>query len=152
YAAFKLVAAQKSIRLTLAAPSHPCLAAVDKEAFTQIIGNLLTNALKYAERTIAITIQTEPQAGTLAVLVKNDGYLIPLSMREKIFETFTRLKMTDNQQGSGLGLALARSLAQLHKGHLRLANPENGMNVFVLTLPLKQRQHRRRNGTKIAND
>ncbi|WP_325640036.1 sensor histidine kinase [Parapedobacter sp.] len=152
YTAFKLVAAQKDIKLTLTSPPQPCVAAVDKEAFTQIIGNLLTNALKYAECTIAIIIQTESETGTVSVLVKNDGYLIPLSMREKIFETFTRLKMTDNQQGSGLGLALARSLAQLHKGHLRLANPEDGMNVFVLTLPLKQRQHRRRNGAKIAND
>lgn len=127
-------------------------AAVDKEAFTQIIGNLLTNALKYAERTIEIVMRTESPTGTVTILVKNDGYLIPLSMREKIFETFTRLKMTDNQQGSGLGLALARSLAQLHKGHLRLASPENGMNVFLLTLPLKQRPHKRYHGTKIAKD
>src|SRR5690606_28975626 len=146
YAAFKLMATQKGIKLSFTAPAHLCIVAVDKEAFTQIIGNLLTNALKYAERTIEIVMHTELPTGTVAILVKNDGYLIPLSMREKIFETFTRLKMTDNQQGSGLGLALARSLAQLHKGHLRLANPENGMNVFVLTLPLKQRQHRRRNG------
>src|SRR3546814_118538 len=131
YAAFKLLATQKSIKLTLATPSHPCIAAVDKEAFTQIIGNLLTNALKYAERTIEIVIRAESPTATVTILVKNDGYLIPQSMREKIFETFTRLKMTDNQQGTGLGLALARSLAQLHNGHLHLANTENGMNVFI---------------------
>ncbi|WP_262246428.1 ligand-binding sensor domain-containing protein [Parapedobacter soli] len=152
YAAFKLVATQRNIKLSFTAPAHPCIAAVDKEAFTQIIGNLLTNALKYAERTIEIVMRTESPTGTVTILVKNDGYLIPLSMREKIFETFTRLKMTDNQQGSGLGLALARSLAQLHKGHLRLASPENGMNVFLLTLPLKQRPHKRYHGTKIAKD
>lgn len=152
YAAFKLLAEQKGISITLTAPPHPCFAAVDKEAFTQIVGNLLTNALKYADCTIAIVIEAETISDTVTIQVKNDGYLIPLSMREKIFETFIRLKVTDKQQGAGLGLALARSLAQLHKGHLRLANPENKMNVFVLTLPLKQRQNRRRNGTKIAND
>lgn len=156
YAAFKLVATQKGIRLSLTLPPGPCIAAVDKEAFTQVIGNLLTNALKYAERTIEIALQVDLPTGTVVILVKNDGYLIPLSMREKIFETFVRLKMTDSQHGAGLGLALARSLAQLHKGHLRLANPENGMNVFVLTLPLKkphQRQrNKRRNGTELADD
>lgn len=148
YTAFKLVAAQKGIKLTLTAPSHPLIVAADKEAFTQIIGNLLTNALKYAERTIEIVVLTESPGNTVTIQVKNDGYLIPLSMGEKIFETFTRLKMTDGQQGSGLGLALARSLTQLHNGSLRLGKPENEMNVFILTLPLKFQQ----NGAQIAND
>ncbi|MEC3878166.1 two-component regulator propeller domain-containing protein [Parapedobacter sp. 10938] len=151
YTAFKLVASQKGIKLTFVPPPATCVAAVDKEAFTQIIGNLLTNALKYAERSIEIIMQSE-STDAVAILVKNDGYLIPLSMREKIFETFVRLKMTDNQHGSGLGLALARSLAQLHNGTLHLANPENGMNVFVLTLPLKQQPlKKQRNGIKIDN-
>ena len=99
----------------------------------------MTNALNYANRHIEITLQEQSSSdSTFSILVKNDGYLIPMEMREKIFETFVRLKATDNQQGSGLGLALARSLALLHNGHLRLANPENGLNVFVLALPLEQ--------------
>ena len=136
---FKLVAAQKNIRLKLSLPTTACIASVDKEAITQIVSNLMTNALKYANRHIDITLQEQsPSDSTFSILVKNDGYLIPMEMREKIFETFVRLKATDNQQGSGLGLALARSLALLHNGHLRLANPENGLNVFVLALPLEQ--------------
>lgn len=136
---FKWVAAQRNIRLKLDLPTTSCVAHVDKEAVTQIISNLLTNGLKYAERVIRISLlERSPGDSTFTVLVKNDGYLIPAEMREKIFETFVRLKATGSQPGSGLGLALARSLAQLHNGSLRMGTPDNDMNVFVLTLPLEQ--------------
>jgi len=136
---FKLVATQKNIRLTIDLPATSCVAIVDKEAVTQIISNLLINGLKYAKRRICISLpEPMPSDNLYTIVVKNDGYLIPHEMREKIFETFVRLKATDNQQGSGLGLALARSLAQLHNGSLRLGAPDEDMNVFILTLPFKQ--------------
>src|SRR5690606_7229011 len=70
YTAFKLVAAQKGIRLKLTLPPAPCIAAVDKEAFTQIIGNLLTNALKYAERAIDMVLQNQsPNDSIVTILV-----------------------------------------------------------------------------------
>ncbi|MGK6349854.1 ligand-binding sensor domain-containing protein [Parapedobacter sp. DT-150] len=140
-AGFKLLAAQKNIRLRLTLPKAPRIAAVDKEAVTQIIGNLLGNGLKYAERSIDVSLlEGTPTDVLLTIVVKNDGYLIPMDMGEKIFETFVRLKATNDQQGTGLGLALARSLAQLHNGNLHLAPSENGLNVFVLTLPLMQQR------------
>ena len=60
-------------------------------------------------------------------------------MKDKIFEPFFRLKETQNKTGSGIGLALSRSLADLHKGNICLKEPGNAMNVFVLTLPLHQK-------------
>jgi signal transduction histidine kinase len=57
-------------------------------------------------------------------------------MKEKIFEPFFRLKRTEKQKGTGIGLALARSLAQLHKGNLYLKETNNGLNTFVISLPL----------------
>jgi len=61
-------------------------------------------------------------------------------MREKIFEPFFRLKESNLSYGTGLGLSLSRSLARLHNGSLELSEPEDGLNTFVLILPLKQRQ------------
>lgn len=141
YRAFKLLAEQKNIRLKLTLPPPPCIAHVDKEAMTRMISNLLTNGLKYAKRDLHV-ILAEPSLDDKAftIKVKNDGYLIPMDMREKIFETFVRLKATDSEQGTGLGLALARSLAELHNGSLYLTSPEHGLNVFVLTLPLEQHE------------
>ncbi|SFB90694.1 Signal transduction histidine kinase [Parapedobacter composti] len=148
---FKLAAAQKNIRLKLTLPDTPCIAYVDKEAVTQIIGNLLTNGLKYAERIIHITLhELSSSDSQFTISIRNDGYLIPWDMRDKVFETFVRLKATNHQQGAGLGLALARSLAQLHNGELYLATPEDGMNVFVLKLPLKQHRNKTQYGTGIV--
>ena len=59
-------------------------------------------------------------------------------MREKIFETFFRIRETNKESGTGIGLALARSLVDLHKGILVLTHPEEAMNVFHLTLPVHQ--------------
>ena len=70
--------------------------------------------------------------------VKNDGYIIPYEMKEKIFEPFFRLKETEKQKGTGIGLALSRSLTQLHKGVLDLKESENNMNVFFITMPVHQ--------------
>ena len=68
--------------------------------------------------------------------IRNDGTLIPEDMKEKIFEPFVRLKEATRQKGTGIGLALARSLVELHKGKLFLDKPEEDMNVFVMTVPL----------------
>jgi signal transduction histidine kinase len=75
---------------------------------------------------------------TFTMLIKNDGYLIPYEKREQIFQPFFRLKETEKQKGTGIGLALARSLAELHKGILYLKEPEKDLNVFQLTLPIHQ--------------
>ncbi|HTH32368.1 MAG TPA: sensor histidine kinase, partial [Lacibacter sp.] len=72
---------------------------------------------------------------SFTILVKNDGYLIPGELKEKIFEPFYRIPETEAQTGSGIGLALALSLTQLHNGELVLESPTDNMNCFSLTLP-----------------
>jgi DNA-binding response OmpR family regulator len=66
--------------------------------------------------------------------------LIPYELKEKIFQPFYRGKGTEKQPGTGIGLPLARSLAELHKGVLDLKKPENSLNVFLLALPIHQDQ------------
>ncbi len=138
YLRFKSVAEEKKIRTRLAMPRGHVAAWVDAEAFTKIISNLLNNAVKYAKSKVVIELDYA-QSDTFSVIVRNDGFLIPEDMRNKIFETFYRLKETGKQSGTGLGLALARSLAELHNGKLVLAEAENDMNVFILTMPVKTR-------------
>jgi signal transduction histidine kinase len=61
-------------------------------------------------------------------------------MKEKIFEPFFRLKETIRQKGTGIGLALARSLVELHNGKLYLKDSKDGLNTFVLELPVHPEQ------------
>ena len=59
-------------------------------------------------------------------------------MKEKVFEPFVRLKGTEKQQGTGIGLALAKSLVELHQGRLTIEPGNVGFNRFVLHLPMLQ--------------
>ena len=68
--------------------------------------------------------------------IENDGYIIPEELKEKVFEPFFRIEKTKHQMGSGIGLALSRSLAELHKGELYMKKEETRMNVFILSLPV----------------
>jgi ligand-binding sensor domain-containing protein/signal transduction histidine kinase len=139
YVRFKPTAEQKKLSFTMEAPAL-FNAYVDTEAFKKMMSNLLDNAVKYAETEVHIKLVTGSEANTsFRVEVKNDGYLIPFDMKEKIFESFFRIKENGKQSGTGIGLALSRSLAELHNGTLYLKEPGGTMNVFVLVLPIHQK-------------
>lgn len=138
---FTSLARQKGIEFTLDVPELAFYAHVNKEALTKIISNLLNNAVKYSDSIIkvSLTVGTEVQ-NTFELKVENDGSVIPLEIRENIFQPFIRVNRGDNMTtttGTGIGLALARSLAELHQGTL-VMNNDITSNIFILTLPVLQ--------------
>lgn len=136
---FTPAAEQKNIRFKIELSSLHFFAYVDAEALQKILGNLLNNAIKYAASRASLHLLPVSQGDTtFTILVKNDGYIIPPEMREKIFEPFFRAKATEAQSGTGLGLSLSKSLTLLHKGSLELLPTEAGLNIFSLTLPIHQ--------------
>ena len=137
YLGFKPLAEQKDIEFNIG-PLPPALYAyIDTEAFNKILANLFSNAIKYSSRKVEITLLPVKETDkTFTLRVKNDGYIIPREMKDKIFEPFFRLKETEKQKGTGIGLALSRSLTQLQNGVLELDEPENNMNVFFVTFPM----------------
>ncbi len=137
FISFKPLAEQQNLGFTLSMPKNKIRATLDTEAFNKILTNLFSNAVKYAKSKVAVALlPVDETAGTFSIAITNDGYLVPYDMKEKIFEPFFRLEATAKQKGTGIGLALSRSLAELHKGTLYLREPENNMNVFYLTMPL----------------
>lgn len=138
---FLALAEQANISLTLEMPDEDLCAYVDTDAFTKIIYNLLSNAVKYAATTVQVVLLPYHKSNTsFTLLIKNDGYLIPENLADKIFEPFFRIKETETKTGSGIGLALARSIALTHKGTLVLERREGNKNVFSLTLPIYNTQ------------
>lgn len=136
---FLSVAEQKRLVFEVELPEKKFYAFIDIEAFHKILSNLIDNAIKYADGKVSICLLPVNLAdGVFIIEVRNDGFLIPWSLREKIFEPFFRVENTEKQSGSGIGLSLARSLTELHRGVLELRKVENHMNVFVLTLPIHQ--------------
>ncbi|MBO9660562.1 MAG: response regulator, partial [Chitinophagaceae bacterium] len=120
-------------------PRMPLYASVDPEAFRKILGNLVNNAIKYADSNVSIRLLSfNSEDKVFQIEIRNDGFIIPAEHRQKVFEPFYRLKETSKQAGTGIGLPLARSLAELHRGVLELKEPQNEMNLFQLSVPIHQ--------------
>lgn len=137
---FSVQTQRKNLNSELILPEEPIYADVDIEALTKIISNLLNNAIKYCNQIVNIRMESDLSSKKVFYLyVENDGNLIPSNMREKIFTPFFRLPNPHKYlRGFGIGLALCRSMANLHHGTLNMA-PSESMNVFVLTLPVYQK-------------
>ena len=135
---FRLSARQKELEFVIDSP-ETVYASVDKEGLTKIISNLLSNAIKYSETYIRVRLYVEEDK--LLFSVCNDGPVVPAKMREEIFKPFIQYKegVLSSVSGTGIGLALARLLAELHEGALYM---EDSMecNCFLLSLPLKHVQ------------
>jgi signal transduction histidine kinase len=117
------------------------------EAIRQVLGNLLDNAAKHAPDRAPIRVQAR-RVGALAVLaVEDSGPGVPPAERERIFERFTQLDSgaTRLASGVGLGLYIARQLANAQGGELLLADPAppgEGAR-FELRLPMAELADRR---------
>lgn len=123
----------KAISLDLA--DDDIIIAADLEAVTKIVSNLLNNARKYSETFIQVTVKISGEQ--LELRVTNDGNKIPQEKAEEIFKPFVQLDESHTIPGSGLGLPMARSLAEMHNGSLSV-NIASEYNEFVLVLPMKQ--------------
>lgn len=135
---FRQQAFKDGIELNFEAPSADVAAFVDREALVKISGNLISNAIKYAATTVTVGIDpfniTDEQ---FTIRFSNDGKGIPEEFAEKIFEPFFRLR-GNTRPGTGIGLSLARSLAELHNGSLSLAENNSIITIFELRLPVHQ--------------
>lgn len=143
---FEPVAKKRKLQYTIQLPPNNIYTMADGEALNKIFTNLFSNATKYADRKVKIRLLTPGKNDqALMIEVSNDGYIIPKAMREKIFEPFFRLKETIKQKGTGIGLALARSLVELHSGDIYLEDNDDGYNTFVVILPYQDEQDARKN-------
>ncbi|MDD5306886.1 MAG: HAMP domain-containing sensor histidine kinase [Deltaproteobacteria bacterium] len=113
----------------------PGIVMLDPDAAGQILGNLLSNVEKYGAAGGLAHLETRAQGGRTTILVADKGPGVPAAERERIFEPFHRLsdKATDGVSGTGIGLTIARELARLHGGDVRLVDASEGA-AFEVTL------------------
>jgi len=104
----------------------------NREALTGAILNLVNNALQHAGPQARVEVSARRQGNDLEISVRDDGPGVPPEQRERIFEPF----FTSRADGTGLGLAVVRSVARGHGGDAWLRDPPGGGAEFVIRLPL----------------
>ncbi|MEU3165412.1 HAMP domain-containing sensor histidine kinase [Streptosporangium sp. NPDC006930] len=106
----------------------------------RVLANLLDNAQRHAKR--VVRVEVTHNAHTAELSVSDDGAGIAEADRERIFERFTRLDAARSRDrggtGTGLGLAIAREIAEGHRGTLSVQDSPIGGACFVLRLPLTE--------------
>jgi signal transduction histidine kinase len=111
----------------------------DRQLLSQVISNLLDNAMKYGvdpkDEKVAITVSAHKQNGNAVVAVSDNGIGIPLDQREHVLQRFVRLDESRSKPGNGLGLSLVSSVIKLHGGTLTLDDANPGLKA-IITLPL----------------
>ena len=103
----------------------------DRELLTQMLANLVENALRHAGEGARIVVRTAADATHAVVTVRDDGPGVPEAERAHIFDRFYRLERSRSTPGSGLGLALVAAVARLHDAGVTLEDARPGLEVRI---------------------
>lgn len=135
---------ERGLSVTTELPQSPLRMLADPDRLGQVIGNLLTNAVKFTPLNgeIRLGVATSPDApGFATVTIWNSGEAIAEADLERIFERFeqARSARTRTVKGTGLGLSISRGIVEAHGGHL-WAEPVIDGARFVMVLPAEPSQ------------
>jgi len=127
---------QQGFDLVVEAPPSLPTSSFDKDALTQVLVNLIDNAVKYggAGDRKEVRIEAEARDGKVLLRVLDRGPGVPAEEREAIFEPFRRGANAGGAGGSGLGLALVRRYVDAHSGRVAVADREGGGAAFTIEL------------------
>jgi len=103
----------------------------DPELLTQMLVNLVENALRHAGDGASICVTVRENGPDVTLVVADDGPGVPDHEREKLFDRFYRLERSRSTPGSGLGLALVAAVAKLHGAEVRLIDAAPGLEARV---------------------
>lgn len=136
---FEMLAEEKKITFVRHIPPYPVLVEMDKDKITQVIDNIVSNALKYAPQNSEITIRLKEEEEGIRVFISDQGLGIPREQQSKIFDRFYRIDKARARKmgGTGLGLAIAKELVQAHGGEIGVDSIYGYGTTIFFTLPYK---------------
>ena len=131
--------------LTVSLPPEPLRLEAEPIRLSQVIGNLLTNAAKYTERSGRIWLEAVREGGEVVLRVRDTGMGMPADLVPQVFDLFVQgeRSLARSQGGLGIGLTLVRRLVELHGGSVSAssAGPGRG-SEFTIRLPALAAAHR----------
>lgn len=130
---FKPLMEAKQLSLNIQIPEQPLIAKIDKRALTQIITNIVNNAVKFTEKG-GISIKLKNQKNKLVLHITDTGVGIKAEKMERIFQAFQQLFIAEKKnEGSGLGLHISKKLANLINVDLSITSEyDKGTHVSIL--------------------
>jgi len=137
----KALAAEKLIRIEIPPADPKVTAWADRDKVTQVLINLISNAVKFTPRDGKITVALEKNGSDyIQISVADTGPGILPEERNRIFSKFYQVANVDKQKpkGSGLGLAISKALVEMHGGKIWMESEVGKGSTFYFTLPAQQ--------------
>ena len=123
-------------------PKIPIFVEGDQDKLTQVFDNIVNNAIKYSPngKNITVRVRQNYHHNRVSISIKDDGVGIPLVHIDKIFNRFYRVDKSRQRSmgGTGLGLALAKTIVEAHKGRIWAQSREGYGSIIFVTLPCEQ--------------
>jgi heavy metal sensor kinase len=131
------LAEARSIQISAKLPPTNCVG--DPERISQVLTNLLTNAIEYNKPGGEVRVEVQSKNGMACVEVADNGPGIPAGELPHLFERFYRVDKSRSARHSGLGLAIAKSIVEAHGGTISVSSQEGAGTTFTFQLPLQRR-------------
>jgi signal transduction histidine kinase len=126
---------QDEVPIVVEATPDAAVVRGDPERLRQIFGNLIDNAVKYSPVGGPVEVRVSQSNGAVTVSVRDRGPGIKAADQRVIFEKFGRVAAGNSKPGSGLGLYIARSIAETHGGTIAVSSAPGRGATFTVTLP-----------------
>jgi two-component system OmpR family sensor kinase len=130
----ELLARERGVALQARSPGELPMSG-DEDLLRRMLLNIVQNAIHHTRTGGAVTIDAEPSADGIVVSVSDEGPGIPAAERQRIFDRFVQLDPARRATGSGLGLPIARWIAEAHGGSLSLTASSAAGSTFTVILP-----------------
>lgn len=133
------LAAQRSIHVTLDLPTEGCLLQADRDDVFRVVGNLVSNAIKYNRDNGRVAISLAVDGCWVAIQVRDTGLGIPRDAMARLGEEFYRVSTPERRGivGTGLGLALVKRTMETYHGKLQIESEEGVGSTFTALFPLE---------------
>jgi two-component system sensor histidine kinase KdpD len=129
------------VEIAVEVPAHAHSILADVHLLKMALYHLVDNAAKYAKPGSRVAMHLQEREGAVVIAVKNSGSYIPVEERERIFQRFYRSSRTASQvAGTGIGLSVAKRVAEAHRGDIWVESDEQNGTEFSLSLPYTGRR------------
>jgi signal transduction histidine kinase len=138
-AGFQRTVSMNGYLVELSLPASPATIRADRDAIGRAIWNLLDNAVKYSPANRTVWVELAPDAGLLAISVRDRGMGIPAAEQKAIFGRFFRGANSREAgiKGAGIGLAMVQHIVTAHAGEIRVESTPGEGGRFTILIPLE---------------